>query len=107
MSVVGGGGGGGSLGASLGTGTGVTAVAAAGPVGVGKGCEEDDGGFKGEEPGLGGSEGWICEVPFIVVGRGIGNVDDGTSAVTEGSGTFDDDAFAVLSGADEAIAASR
>lgn len=106
LSVVGGG----WLGAGLGAGTTAAAVmaagAAVGTAGTGVGCEEDDGGFNGEEPGLGGSEGWIGELPFATGGRVTGNIDEGALAGAGGSSSLTSNTFASFSGAGEAFAVS-
>ena len=106
MSVVGGG----WLGTGLGAGTTAAAAVAAGAAvdaaGSGIGCEEDDGGFNGEEPGLGGSEGWIGELPFAAAGRGTGNIDEGAPAGAGGSSGLTSNTFTSFSGAGEAFAVS-
>ena len=98
LSVVGGG--------WLGAGTVVAAAGEAtlGGAGTGVGCKEDSGGFSGEEPGLGGSEGWIGELPLATVGRGTGNADEGASAGAGGSGPLTDSGFVSFSCAGDVFA---
>ena len=101
LSVVGGGWLGGGLGGGA---VAVVAIAVGGAAGAGVGCEEDGGGFSGEEPGLGGSEGWSGELLLATASRGTGNADEGASAGAGGSGPLTSDAFASFSGVGDVFA---